>query len=437
MHRFTLFWGSAVSIGQQSTPTITRGQVIGVTLGSSLEFYDFLVFSFFAVQIGQSFFPSGNPSNSLLSALATFGAGFLTRPLGALILGGLGDRLGRKPPMLLSFALIGVASLGVALTPSYASIGVAAPILVIGWRLIQGFALGGELGASTAFLAEAAPPMRRGLFISLQYVSAFVAILLAGAIATGLASRIDDAALAAWGWRLAMAIGVLIVPIGLMLRRSLPETLASKVAIQAMPSFSTYRRTAIVALLMLLWATITAYVLNYMTTYARTTLAMPSGVAFGATIVIGTAGIISALAAGLASDRFGRKPIMLAFMAISTASILPSFWLIVHAPSTLLFYLVIFQLRLTTHVAATASFINITEAFPPRVRSGALAITYALAISVFGGTTQFVVAWLIRITGDPMAPAWYMFGTALIGGAAMLFTRETAPVKLAAGNTAQ
>jgi MFS family permease len=405
-----------------------------VTLGSALEFYDFLVFSFFAVQIGQCFFPNGNPTVSLLSALATFGAGFLMRPLGALVIGGLGDRLGRKPMLLLSFAMIGVASLGMALTPSYASIGMAAPIIVILCRLVQGFALGGELGASTAFLAEAAPAMRRGFFISLQYVGAFVAILVAGAIGTGLASVMDDVALTAWGWRLAMAFGVLIVPIGLTLRRSMPETLEPDVAAQAMPSFASYWRTAVIALLILLSGTITTYVLNFMTTYARTTLAMPSGVAFGATIVIGTAGILSAFAAGLASDRFGRKPIMIWSMAISTASILPSFWLIVHAPSTTLFYLVIFQLRLTTHIAATAALISITEAFPPRLRSGALAVTYALATSVFGGTTQFVVAWLIDATGDPLAPAWYMFGAGLIGLAAMMFTRETAPVKMAIAN---
>jgi len=401
-----------------------------VTLGSALEFYDFLVFSFFAVQIGQCFFPNGNPTVSLLSALATFGAGFLTRPLGALVIGGLGDRLGRKPMLLLSFALIGIASLGMALTPAYASIGIAAPIIVIMCRLVQGFALGGEMGASTAFLAESAQPTRRGFFISLQYVGAFVATLVAGAIGTGLASVMDDAALADWGWRLAMAFGALIVPIGLALRRSMPETLKPEVAAQAMPSFASYWRTATIALVMLLSGTITTYVLNFMTTYARTTLNMPSDVAFGATIVVGMAGILSAFAAGLASDRFGRKPIMIWSMAISTASILPSFWLIVHAPSTTLFYFLIFQLRLTTHIAATAALISITEAFPPRLRSGALAVTYALATSVFGGTTQFVVAWLIDATGDPLAPAWYMFGAALMGLAAMMFTRETAPMKV-------
>jgi MHS family citrate/tricarballylate:H+ symporter-like MFS transporter len=231
-----------------------------------------------------------------------------------------------------------------------------------------------------------------------------------------------------------MAFGVLIVPLGLVLRRSLPETLEPDVAAQAMPSFASYRRIAIVALLMLLSGTIATYVFNYMTTYARTTLAMPSGVAFGATIVIGTAGILSALAAGFASDRFGRRPVMIWSMAIGTASILPSFWLIVQAPSTASFYFLIFQLRLTTHIATTASLISITEAFPPRIRSGALAVVYALATSVFGGSTQFVIAWLIDVTGDPMAPAWYMFGACLIGLGAMLFTRETAPVKLTVAN---
>ncbi len=423
-----------MNAAKQPQPAATRGQIIGLTLGTALEFYDFLIFSFFAVEIGKCFFPSGNSTNSLLSALAAFGAGFLTRPIEAMVIGGLADRLGRKPMLVLSFALIGIASLGVALTPSYASIGIAAPLIVIACRLIQGFALGGEMGASTALLAEVAPPMRRGLFISLQFVGAFVANLAAGAIGAALAFFMDDAALTAWGWRLAMAIGVLIVPIGLQLRRSMPETLERNIAAQTKPSFANYRRTAIVALLMLLTATITTYVLNFMTTYARTTLAMPSGVAFGANMVVGAAAILGAFAAGLASDRFGRKPIMMWFMVFSTASILPSFWLIIHAPSTMLFYLLVFQLRLTTQMAATAILISVTEAFPSSVRSGALAVTYALAISVFGGTTQFVVAWLTQKTANPLAPAWYMFGAALIGLAAMLFTRETAPVKLASAD---
>ena len=157
-----------------------KRQVAAVCVGNAMEFYDFVTYAFFAAQIGRTFFPSDTRGASLLASLATFGAGFLTRPLGAWVIGRMGDRVGRKPAMLLSFALIGIATIGLPLTPSYAAIGVLAPVLVVGFRLLQGFALGGEVGPSTAFMMEAAPPLRRGLYISLQSMSADGAVLVAG-----------------------------------------------------------------------------------------------------------------------------------------------------------------------------------------------------------------------------------------------------------------
>ena len=196
-----------------------------MALGNAIEFYDFVTYAFFAAQIGRAFFPSDIPGTSLLASLATFGAGFLTRPLGALVLGRLGDRIGRKPAMIASFALIGIGVTGLPLIPSYASIGIAAPILAICFRLIQGFALGGEVGPSTAFLMEAAPPLRRGFYISLQATSADVAVMVAGLVGVGLASLLDAAALDSWGWRVALLAGAIIIPFGLVLRRTLGETL--------------------------------------------------------------------------------------------------------------------------------------------------------------------------------------------------------------------
>jgi len=407
----------------------TPAQLLGVTLGNALEFYDFLVFSFFAVQIGQSFFPATNPQSSLLAALATFGAGFLMRPLGAFVIGGLGDRLGRRPMLILSFALIGIANLVVAITPSYAAIGLAAPLIVIVCRLVQGFALGGEVGASTAFLAEVAPPHRRGAYISLQLVGHGLSMLAAGLIGVSLAAALDDAALTAWGWRIAMGVGVAIVPIGLALRRTLPETLRAEVSSRPRPSFASYRGIAIFAFLTLLAGTIATYVLGYMTTYAKTVLLLPSSISFGATVAIGLAYTIGAVVAGLGSDRFGRRPFMILPMAIGAAAIIPGFWLLTNWPGASTLYAVSFVLRFLLVIASAAAFITLTEAFPLRVRSGAVAVVYAVATSVFGGTTQFVVAWLTGVTGDPLSPAWYMLAATLIGLVAMLFVRETAPVK--------
>lgn len=407
----------------------TPAQLLGVTLGNALEFYDFLVFSFFAVQIGQCFFPSASPQSSLLAALATFGAGFLMRPLGAFVIGGLGDRVGRRPMLILSFALIGVANLAVALTPSYAAIGLAAPLIVIVCRLVQGFALGGEVGASTAFLAEVAPPHRRGAYISLQFVGHGLSMLAAGLIGVWLAAAMDDAALTNWGWRIAMGVGVAIVPIGLALRRTLPETLRAEISSRPRPSFASYRGIAIFAFLTLLAGTIATYVLGYMTTYAKTVLLLPSSVSFGATVAIGLAYTLGAVVAGLGSDRFGRRPFMVLPMAIAAAAIIPGFWLLTHWPGASTLYAVSFVLRFVLVIATAAAFITLTEAFPLRVRSGAVAVVYAVATSVFGGATQFVVAWLTGITGDPLSPAWYMLAATLTGLVAMVLVRETAPVK--------
>ena len=263
-------------------------KVVAVGVGNALEFYDFLTFSFFAIQIGHSFFPESQTSHGLLYSLATFGVGFLTRPLGGVVIGMYGDRVGRKPAMVLSFALMGASILGLALTPSYAQIGIAAPVLLVIFRLVQGFALGGEVGPTTAYLVEAAPPNRRGLYVSLQLMTQDLAVLAAGLAGFVLTTWLSPAALDAWGWRIAFLVGATIVPIGLHMRRNLPDTLRdTDRPVTTARGRRVPVRLIVLALMLMMAAMIYVYGLDYITTYAQDSLRMTPAAAFGATMMLG------------------------------------------------------------------------------------------------------------------------------------------------------
>ena len=404
-------------------------QAVAIAVGNGLEFYDFVTYAFFATQIGHTFFPSKTPGLSLLSSLATFGVGFLTRPLGAIVIGRFGDRAGRKPAMMVSLCLIGVALTGLALTPSYAAIGTLAPILVIVFRLLQGFALGGEVGPSTAFMLESAPPSRRGLYASLQATSADTAALVAGLVGVALASSLDSAQLDAWGWRIALLLGVCIIPFAFVLRRTLTETLTAPTA-PADPgdgSAPGYLRVFVLGLIMLSAATTNNYVLEYMTTYATNTLGMPVAVSFGATAAIGASGLVCDTLGGWLSDRVGRKPVMIIPWVLLVLATYPSFWILEQLRTRTALLTVSAVLNGIQTLSSATIIVAITESLPKRVRSGAFALIYALAIAVFGGSTQFLVALIIHTTGNPLAPAWYMLGAVSIGLIAMFRLPETAP----------
>ena len=405
----------------------TRAQIGSVALGNALEFYDFLIFSIFAVQIGQAFFPATDPVNSLLAALATFGAGFVTRPLGAWVFGRYADRRGRRPAMVASFTVLGLSSLALALIPSYATVGAVAPVLAILARLVQGLALGGEVGPSSAFLAEIAPPENRGVYVSLQFASQNAAVLVAGLVGVGLAAVMSGPELSAWGWRIALIVGAGIVPVGLVLRRSLPETMELPVAGAPVRTVPRYRHIAIAALATIASATVINYVLTYLSTFAQSDLGMSPGKAFGATIAVGIGGTIGAIAGGKLSDRFGRRPVMLVPMVLTVIMIMPAFLLLRAYPVALALYAVALLLRFVSALAATSAFVAVSEAFPSAVRSTALGLTYSLSVSTFGGTTQFAVAGLTKLTGGALVPAWYMLGFALVGLVAMAMLRETSP----------
>ena len=405
-------------------------QVFAVGVGNALEFYDFLTFSFFAIQIGHCFFPESQTSHGLLYSLATFGVGFLMRPLGGVVIGVYGDRVGRRPAMVLSFTLMGGAILGLALTPSYAQIGIAAPILLVIFRLVQGFAMGGEVGPSTAFLVEAAPPHRRGLYVSIQYMTQDVAVLAAGVAGFALSTWLTPAELDAWGWRAAFLIGTAVVPVGLSMRRSLPETMhpadhgAATGLQRRVPA-----RLVVLALSLMFAAATYCYGLDYITTYVQDSLQMAPTSAFGATIVIGICAIVADPACGLLSDRIGRKPVMLGAVALLVLLLVTAFMAMTALRTVPVVYGSIAILAVLQAFVTAPALVAITESLPKAVRSGALAIIYAVS-TVFAGSTQLAIQGFSNVTGSRLAPAWYMTGAVVIGGIAMLLMKETAPVKV-------
>jgi MFS family permease len=414
----------------ETRAAVPARHIAAVVVGNALEFYDFLTYSFFAVYIGRAFFPSSDPSASLLASLATFGAGFVTRPIGALVIGRMGDRLGRKPAMILSFWLMGVAIAGLALTPSRASIGVTAPALVIFFRMLQGFALGGEVGPTTAFLLEVAPPERRGFYTAFQYWTQDLAVLISGLVGFGLASTLSEQQLQDFGWRAAFLAGAAIVPFGLAMRRRLPETFHQRAKREHIP-LRPYLPVAVLGLMLLASATIGAYIGDYMTTYAIATLHMPANIAFAATVVVGLCGVVFDLVSGALSDRIGRKRMMLIPGVLLLVSILPAFYAISHYRTTTVLLGATAVLASLLNLSAVPMVVWITESLPAAIRSGSVAVIYAVSISTFGGTTQYAITWLMKATGNPLAPAWYWTAALVVGIAAMCATPESAPRKTA------
>jgi MFS family permease len=420
-----------------AAPTPRTGGVAGIggwliaatVAGNALEFYDFLTYSAFAVYIGRVFFPVDNPLASLLLSLATFGVGFVTRPLGGVLIGAYADRAGRRPALVLTICLMATGTAALVLTPGYATIGLAAPVILVLARLVQGLALGGEVGPSTAVLLECAPHRRRGMFTSWQSASQGLAIFAAGLVGMALSLALSKQALADWGWRVPFALGLVIVPVGLYIRRRLPETLETPgrhgaTAVLGL-LWREHRRPLVLAILIIMCLTVSTYVGNYMTTYALTVLGMPASQAMWGTLINGSVMIVAALSSGWISDRYGRRPVMIIPRIALMAIIYPAFAVLVGVHTTWALVGVTGLITLLSTLSGASAIAALSEVFPNAVRSSGFAIAYAVSVSVFGGTTQFIIAWLVGTTGDALSPAYYVILTSAISLWAMFLLPET------------
>ena len=386
--------------------------MVAVVIGNWLEFYDFLVYTFFAVMIGEAFFPAETEIGRLLGALATFGVGFVTRPLGAAVIGPYADRVGRRAALTLTLLLMSVGSAMVALTPPYSQIGIAAPILLVIARLIQGFSCGGEVGPATTYLLEAAPPDKRAALTAWQAYSQQLASIMGSGLGLILAASLSREDLYSWGWRVPFLLGVLIAPVAFYIRKQLPETIAvtraPRSTLDVLGELTRdHSRTVLLGILIICGGTISTYVANFMTTYAITTLGLATTVATALTLT-GSVAQIAGLAVGVWMDRFGRKRMLIAARALFVLVLYPAYLVMTSvqaSPETVIAVNLFLNFLFAVGIGAAYAFM--AEAFPQSVRSSGLSILYALGVAIFGGTTQFVVAWLIDVTKDPLIPAWY------------------------------
>jgi len=421
---------------EKAPPPISMRSVVAVIIGNWFEFYDFIVYTFFTAMIAKALMPPGE--GAIFFALLIFWFGFFARPVGAAVIGAYGDRAGRKAALTLTLTLMALGSAIVGLTPTYASAGIWAPIILLIGRLIQGFSCGGEVGPATAYLMEAAPANRRAALTSWQGLSQQLATICGAGIGVILAFALSTDDLFAWGWRIPFLVGILIAPVGLYIRRQLPETISEgekhESATAVLWHLVRHHSTAVtLGIFVICGGTVSTYIFNYMSTYA-----IAQGISTKVSALLPFTAALAAmpglwLGAALA-DALPRKPVLVLTRLAYIAAIWPA-WLIIASihgsdgeacgPSAVPFLESAMGLDLcwlnrdammliglnaglsfifSTGIGGSYAFL--TEAFPKPVRASGLAILYALAVTIFGGSTQLIVNYL-KDNVDPMSPAWY------------------------------
>jgi MHS family proline/betaine transporter-like MFS transporter len=407
----------AVATGEKPTSGASPFRVIAAaTIGNALEWFDLLTYGYFAVIIARLFFPASDETVSLLLAFGTFGVSYLVRPLGALALGAYADKAGRKASLTLSIFLMTIGTLIMAATPTFASIGVAAPIVILVGRLLQGFSVGGEFGASTSFLVEHGAE-RKGFFASFQWAGQGLAAVLASLFGVGLTTLLTPEQVSSWGWRTPYLFGLLIAPIGLYIRRHTDETpeFLSVKPIQAPIREVLLRQwnRVLLAIGVAIVSNSSNYLILYMPTYAVTQLHLPASSGFIATLLGGLILTIGSPAFGHWSDVVGRSTVMLTAAALFAISAYPAFVLVTHYASLPALVAVVCWLSLlkTSYSGVLPSFM--AEIFAPQTRCTGLALSYNISAPIFGGFAPLISASLIELTGNNLAPSFYLMATAV------------------------
>lgn len=396
--------------------------IFNVTSGNFLEMYDFMVFGYYATAIAKTFFPGDDPFASLMLTLMTFGAGFLMRPLGAIILGAYIDRHGRRKGLLFTLGLMAIGTLTIAFTPGYATLGMAAPILILLGRLLQGFSAGVELGGVSVYLSEIAPKGRKGFYVSWQSGSQQIAVIFAALLGLLLNHLLDKGQVSDWGWRIPFVIGCMIVPFLFWIRRMLEETEAFSqrkhhpTLRQIVHSVARNWALILAGMLMVVTTTVMFYMITAFTpTFGKTVLMMSDKQSFFVTLCIGISNLFWLPVMGAVSDRFGRRPLLLLFTILMILTAWPVLHWLVGSPSFA--HLLMAELWLSFLYGSYngAMVVYLAEVMPAEVRATGFSLAYSLATALFGGFTPAISSYLIHATGDKAMPGVWLTIAAVCG----------------------
>ncbi|RAP71027.1 sugar (and other) transporter family protein [Candidatus Erwinia dacicola] len=396
--------------------------IFNVTSGNFLEMYDFMVFGYYATAIAKTFFPGDDPFASLMLTLMTFGAGFLMRPLGAIILGSYIDRHGRRKGLLLTLGLMAIGTLTIAVVPGYATLGMAASVLILLGRLLQGFSAGVELGGVSVYLSEIAPKGKKGFYVSWQSGSQQIAVIFAALLGLLLNHLLSKEAVTHWGWRIPFVIGCLIVPFLFWIRRMLEETEAFSQR-KHHPSMgqiirSVGRNWALVlaSMLMVVTTTVMFYMITAFTpTFGKTVLMMSDKESFFVTLCIGISNLFWLPVMGSLSDRYGRRPLLLISTILMIITAWPVLYWLVGSPNFAHLLEADLWLSFLYGSYNGSMVVYLAEVMPAEVRATGFSLAYSLATALFGGFTPAVCSYLIHVTGDKAMPGVWLTFAAVCG----------------------
>ena len=412
-------------------PSAKLWPVVRVASGNFLEAYDFQVFGYYAAAIGRTFFPSGNEYASLMLSLATFGAGFLMRPLGAIFLGAWIDHRGRRAGLLLTFSLMAIGTFSIACTPGYGAIGLLAPLIVLIGRLLQGLSAGVELGGVSVYLAEIAPPGRSGFFTSWQSATQQLAVVFAALLGLLLTSTVSAADMTRWGWRVPLLIGCLIIPFIFRIRRSLEETAVFR-SRPHHPAMSEVLRTVaanwrlvLLSTMMVTMVTVSFYMITaYTPTFGSSVLHLTNIASLQVTLLVGISNFIWVPVMGALSDKVGRRPLLFTATILTLLTAYPALLWLVSAPSFSRLLGVELWLSLMFGMYSGAMVVYMTELMPASARTAGFSLAFSLATAIFGGFTPAICTWLIHVTGNRAMPGAWLSAAAASGLIALLLLPE-------------